>query len=84
MKIKDRAKPALPPVAPGVYVAVCVQSIDLGEQAGKDRAGKTYYSNKVRLGFELAGETVEIDGKQEPRILGRTFPVARAKNAGLG
>ena len=83
MKIKDRAKPALPPVAPGTYFAVCVYSIDLGEQAGKDRNGQTYYSNKVRLGFELVGETVEIDGKTEPRILGRTFPVSRAKNSGL-
>ena len=83
MKIKDRARPALPPVEPGTYFAVCVYSIDLGEQAGKDRNGQTYYSNKVRLGFELVGETVEIDGKTEPRILGRTFPVSRAKNSGL-
>lgn len=29
MKVKDRARPKIPPVEPGVYVAVCVYSIDL-------------------------------------------------------
>ena len=32
MKIKDRAKPKVPPVEAGVYMAVCVGFIDLGEQ----------------------------------------------------
>lgn len=26
LKVKDRAKPKLPPVEPGVYLAVCVGS----------------------------------------------------------
>ena len=32
LKVKDRAKPKLPPVEPGVYMAVCVGVIDLVEQ----------------------------------------------------
>lgn len=32
LRVKDRTKPKLPPVAPGVYMAVCVGVIDLGEQ----------------------------------------------------
>ena len=32
MKIKARAKPKLPPVEPGVYIATCVGVVDLGEQ----------------------------------------------------
>ncbi len=82
MKIKDRAKPKLPPVAPGVYLAVCVHSIDLGEQMCEYKGSKTY-NNQVQLVFELAGETVEIDGKPEPRTLSRTFNVTRSKNGGL-
>lgn len=83
MKVKMRAKPKLPPVEPGVYLAVCVHSIDLGEQLCeyKDK-GKTY-NNQVQLVFELAGETVEIDGEQVPRTLSRTFNFARGKNSGL-
>jgi len=30
MKVKNRARPKLPPVEPVVYIAVCVYSIDLG------------------------------------------------------
>ena len=32
MKIKDRAKPKAPPVEAGVYIAVCIGVVDLGEQ----------------------------------------------------
>ena len=31
----------------------------------------------------MQGITVEIDGKQEPRTLGRTFNIAKSKNAAL-
>jgi len=83
MKVKDRARPKLPPVEPGVYIAVCVYSIDLGEQLCEYKDKTKSYSNQVKLGFELIGESVEIDGKQEPRILGRTLNFARSKNGGL-
>lgn len=33
--------------------------------------------------FELSGETVEIDGKQEPKTLSRTFNFTQSKNGGL-
>ena len=32
MRIKDKAKPKVPAIEPGVYMAVCVGVIDLGEQ----------------------------------------------------
>lgn len=83
MKVKDRAKPKLPPVEPGVYMAVCVYSIDLGEQLCEYKDKGKSYNNQVQLVFELTGETVEIDGKQEPRTLSRTFNFAQSKNSGL-
>lgn len=83
MKVKDRARPKLPPVEPGVYIAVCVYSIDLGEQLCEYKDKTKSYNNQVKLGFELIGETVEIDGKQEPRVLGRTLNFTRSKNGGL-
>lgn len=83
MKVKDRAKPKLPPVDPGVYVAVCVHSIDLGEQLCEYKDKSKSYNNQVQFVFELVGETIEIDGKQEPRTLSRTFNFAQSKNSGL-
>lgn len=80
MKIKDRAKPKTPPVNPGVYVAVCVGVVDLGEQYSEKFKN---YSNKVKFVWALPGETVEIDGKTEERQLSREFSVATKKTSNL-
>ena len=83
MKIKSGVKPSLPPVPGGTYLAVCVYSIAIGEQLCEFKDKGKSYNNQVMLGFELQGVTVEIDGKQEPRTLGRTFNIAKSKNAAL-
>lgn len=80
MKIKDRAKPKLPPVEPGVYMAVCIGVIDLGEQYSEKFKN---YSNKVKFIWELPSETVEVDGNQEPRQLSREFTFATSKKSNL-
>ena len=80
LKVKDRAKPKLPPVEPGVYLAVCVGVIDLGEQYSEKFKN---YRNEVQFVWELAGETVEVDGEQKPRQLSRTFRVAASKKSNL-
>lgn len=80
LKVKDRAKPKLPPVEPGVYLAVCVGVIDLGEQYSEKFKN---YRNEVQFVWELAGETAEVDGEQKPRQLSRTFSVAASKKSNL-
>lgn len=80
MKVKDRAKPKVPPVEPGVYMAICVGVIDLGEQYSEKFKS---YTNKVKFVWELAGETVEIDGEVKPRQLSKEFTVSTSKKAGL-
>lgn len=50
LKVKDRAKPKLPPVEPGVYLAVCVGVIDLGEQYSEKFKN---YRNEVQFVWEL-------------------------------
>ena len=80
MKIKDRAKPKTPPVEPGVYMAVCVGVVDLGEQYSE--AYKSY-SNKVKFVWALPSETIEIDGKMEERQLSREFSIATKKTGKL-
>lgn len=80
MKVKDKAKPSIPPVAPGVYIGICVGVIDLGDQYS-EKFKK--YSNDVQFVWELVGETVEIDGEVKPRQLSRTFSVATSSRSNL-
>ena len=80
MKIKDRAKPKTPPVEPGVYMAVCVGVVDLGEQYSEKFKS---YSNKVKFVWALPGETIEIDGKQEERQLSKEFTISASKKGNL-
>lgn len=80
MRIKDRARPKTPPVAPGVYIGICIGVIDLGEQYSEKFKS---YSNKVKIIWELVGETVEVDGKQEPRQLSKEFTVSTSKKSNL-
>ena len=80
MKIKDRAKPKAPPVEPGAYPAVCIGIIDLGEQYSEKFKS---YSNKVQIVWELPTETIEVDGKQEPRQLSKEFTISASKKGNL-
>lgn len=80
MKIKDRAKPKIPAVEPGVYMAVCVGVVDLGEQYSEMYKS---YSNKVKFVWALPSETIEIDGKTEERQLSREFSIATKKTSKL-
>ena len=80
MKIKDRAKPKTPPVEPGVYMAVCIGFIDLGEQYSEMFKS---YSNKGMYVWELPGETIEVDGEQKPRQLSKEFTISASKKGNL-
>lgn len=82
MIIGKNVKPKIPPVPGGTYMAVCVYEIGIGEQLCKYK-DSSKYNRQFMIGFELVGQTVEVDGKQEPRQLGRTFNVAASQNAGL-
>ena len=80
MKIKDRAKPKAPPVEPGVYMAVCIGFIDLGEQYSEQFKS---HSNKGMYIWELPGETIEIDGEQKPRQLSKEFTISSSSKGNL-
>ena len=80
MKIKDRAKAALPPIPAGQYLAVCVGVFDLGEQYSEKFKN---YSPKLMITFDVPAVTVEVDGKQEPRQLSREFNISGKNNSKL-
>ena len=83
MKIRNNIKPSLPPIPGGTYLAICVYSIGIGEQLCEYEGKSKNYYNQVMLGFEICGQTIEIDGKQEPRVLGKTFNATKGKKSGL-
>ncbi len=80
MKIKDRAKPKVPPVEPGVYMAVCIGFIDLGEQYSEKFKN---YSNKGMYVWELPGEMLEVDGEMKPRQLSKEFAISASNKSNL-
>ena len=80
MKIKDRAKPALPPVPAGQYLAVCVGVYDLGDQYSEKFKN---YSPKIMITFDIPAVTIEVDGKMEPRQLSREFTISGKNNSKL-
>lgn len=80
MRVKDKAKPKIPPVDPGVYVAICVGIVDLGEQYSEKFKN---YSNKLKIVWELVGETVEVDGEQKPRQLSKDFTFSASNKSKL-
>ena len=63
MVIGTRTKAKIPPIAAGMYMAICVGIYDLGEQQTK-YDGKTKYVNQVQFVFELPAEQVEVDGNE--------------------
>ena len=80
MKIKDRAKPKTPPVEPGVYMAICIGCVDLGEQYNETFKN---HSNKCLYIFELIGETIEVDGEMKPRQLSKEFAISSSSKSNL-
>ena len=76
-------------VPPGAYIGRCYSLIDLGTQATSGQYGDKM-QHKLRIGFELFGEddegaplTVEIEGKQMPMTISKSYTVSLHEKAGL-
>ena len=70
----------MPPVEAGVYMAVCIGFIDLGEQYSEKFKN---YSYKGMYVWELPGETIEIDGEVKPRQLFKEFTISGSNKSNL-
>lgn len=82
MIIGQKAKPSVPPVNPGTYMAICTAIYELGEQQLSFK-GKTRYAQQIQFVFEIPEERIEIDGEDKARQLSRRFTVSAGKKAGL-
>lgn len=80
MKIKDRAKAKIPPIEPGVYMAVCIGFVDIGNQYSEFFK---HYDNKCIFIWEIPGELVEVDGEMKPRQLSKEFKFSTDSRSNL-
>lgn len=82
---KAKEKIEYPRIGDGAYPARLVQVIDLGAQIKTDYqtqkpvltdSGEEVVQNVVFLTFELPTETIEIDGEEKPRWLGKEYTLS--------
>lgn len=66
LKLKQKKRSIVPPLSGGTYLATCIGVIDVGEQYNQNFNN---YTDKLMLLFEVAGETVDVDGEAKPRWL---------------
>ena len=64
----------------GTYPAVCIGIIDIGEH---DNPMYATSARKVIIMWEMPGETMEIDGKEESRVMSETYTASLGDKANL-
>lgn len=80
MSIMASANPKREPIPEGIYPAVCTRVIDLGVQQNK-MFGNT--AHKVLFCYEIPDCTIEIDGKQMPKMVSKEFTVSLGEKSSL-
>lgn len=68
----------IPVLAEGSYAAVCYMLVDIGLQKS-ERYGNC--SRKVIIGWEIAGEYVEVDGEKKPRVFSARYTASLNEKA---
>ena len=76
-------------VPAGAYIGRCYSLIDLGTQLSSGQYGEKM-QHKLRIGWELFGDdedgnplTIEIDGKDMPLTISKSYTVSLHEKAGL-
>ena len=77
---KKKSSAAVPPIAAGTYVGVCVGVIDIGEQ--KNDTFNTF-SQKAIFIFEISSERVMVEDEDKPRWLSETYTVSLNEKSNL-
>lgn len=80
--VKKTAGKRYPPVPQGVYPAVCVAVIDLGEQR-REFQGSVAYEPQVKFTWEIPSQTIEVDGEQKPRWVSKAVKLSLHENSNL-
>lgn len=68
------------PIPEGTYTAICNMLVDLGMQFNEAYKNT---SRKVLIGWQIPDETIEIDGKDEPRTISNRYTLSLGEKASL-
>lgn len=80
MIAKDNGGISIPPLANGVYIAICSGLIDLGIQVSEQFGTK---SRKMIVQWNILGETVDVNGEQLPRIMHKQYGFSLGSKSNL-
>lgn len=80
MIAKDSGGVSIPPLANGVYIAICSGLIDLGVQTSEQFGTK---SRKMIVQWSIIGETVDVNGEQLPRIMHKQYGFSLGSKSNL-
>lgn len=80
LRVSAKSVSNIPPMEDGIYTAVCVWIVDMGEQKS-EKFNK--FQRKVLFGFEICGEDIERGNGPEPRMLSRMFTASLNEKAAL-
>ena len=68
------------PLEEGTYAAVCFALVDLGQQYNEKWQNS---SRKVLVGWEIPGETITVNGEEQPRTFYKRFTASLNEKAEL-
>lgn len=68
------------PIEAGTHLAICTMLIDLGEQFSEAYHNS---SRKVLIGWEIPGETIELDDGPHPRTITKRYTASLNEKANL-
>lgn len=68
------------PLAEGVYIGTCYLLADIGEQYNKKYDN---WASKIVIGWEINGETITIDGQEEPRTISSFYSLSLHEKSSL-
>lgn len=78
--ISEKTGGSFTPLPAGTHLAVCNMMVDEGTQYNENFKN---FSHKIRVGWEIPGETIEVDGEQRPRMISKEYTASLSTKANL-
>jgi len=77
---KESKGSSIPPLTEGIYQAICTRLVDIGVQKS-EKFGNS--KQKIMLGWQILGETVEVNGEETPRVFHKEYGNSLHEKSGL-
>lgn len=80
LTLSEKSNAGYDPIPAGTHIAVCCAMVDIGSQWSEQYKNA---SRKVMIGWELPGETINIDGEERPRTIYKRYTASLNPKARL-